>query len=139
MNSDGCLKLADFGLARSLIPENEDAKCSHAHPLSPKEEKADYTPVTSWYRPPELLLLSRRYGAAVDMWSAGCVFSELFLRTPLLRGSSDIHQLQLVIELCGSICPEVWPGVVDLKLYGDRPGNPVLPLGVKRQVLIQYY
>lgn len=34
--------------------------------------------VTLWYRAPEVLLNSV-YMSSVDMWSAGCIFAELFL------------------------------------------------------------
>lgn len=55
--------------------------------------------VTRWYRAPELILLEKDYGQAVDMWSCGCVFGELlgmmketaatYLdRKPLFTGSS---------------------------------------------------
>ena len=33
--------------------------------------------VTRWYRAPELILLQRDYGTAIDMWSCGCVLGEL--------------------------------------------------------------
>lgn len=33
--------------------------------------------VTRWYRAPELILLEKDYGPAIDMWSVGCVFAEL--------------------------------------------------------------
>lgn len=33
--------------------------------------------VTRWYRAPELILLEKDYGQAVDMWSVGCIFGEL--------------------------------------------------------------
>ena len=33
--------------------------------------------VTRWYRAPELILLEKDYGTAVDMWSIGCIFAEL--------------------------------------------------------------
>lgn len=33
--------------------------------------------VTRWYRPPEIILLEKDYGAAIDMWSIGCIFAEL--------------------------------------------------------------
>ena len=33
--------------------------------------------VTRWYRAPELILLEKDYGAAIDIWSIGCVFAEL--------------------------------------------------------------
>jgi len=33
--------------------------------------------VTRWYRAPELILLEKDYGAAIDIWSVGCIFAEL--------------------------------------------------------------
>ena len=33
--------------------------------------------VTRWYRAPELILLEKDYGPAIDMWSVGCIFGEL--------------------------------------------------------------
>lgn len=32
---------------------------------------------TRWYRAPELILLEKDYGPAIDIWSAGCIFAEL--------------------------------------------------------------
>lgn len=60
----GRWKLADFGQSR---PEPE--------PGAPGRMSADVC--TRWYRAPELLYGSRAYGAAVDMWAAGCIFAEL--------------------------------------------------------------
>lgn len=51
--SDGKMKLADFGLARSY---GSPGRC-----MTP-------TVVTRWYRPPELCFGCQEYGAAVDMW-----------------------------------------------------------------------
>ncbi len=33
---------------------------------------------TRWYRAPELILLEKDYGAAIDIWAVGCVMGELF-------------------------------------------------------------
>jgi mitogen-activated protein kinase 1/3 len=55
--------------------------------------------VTRWYRAPELILLEKDYGEAIDIWSIGCIFAELismmkenaptFLdRKPLFPGQS---------------------------------------------------
>lgn len=33
--------------------------------------------VTRWYRAPELILLEKDYGPAIDVWSIGCIFAEL--------------------------------------------------------------
>jgi len=33
--------------------------------------------VTRWYRPPEIILIEKQYGPAVDVWGIGCIFAEL--------------------------------------------------------------
>ena len=67
ISNDGCLKIADFGLARAFDPSivrvKEDARG--------KERKYTNCVVTRWYRPPELLLGARQYGGEVDMWGVG--------------------------------------------------------------------
>ncbi|KAK3594674.1 hypothetical protein CHS0354_016339 [Potamilus streckersoni] len=103
----GVLKIADFGLAREFsLPTQKD---------QPKE----YTNrvVTLWYRPPELLLGEKNYTTAIDMWGAGCIMAEMWTRRPIIQGDSEQHQLYLIILLCGSINPEVWPGVDQIELY----------------------
>jgi len=60
INRKGELKLADFGLARAFgIPVR-----SYSHEV-----------VTLWYRPPDVLLGSRKYSTPIDIWSAGCIFA----------------------------------------------------------------
>ena len=101
----GTLKLADFGLAR-------------AYSIS-KGAPNRYTNrvVTLWYRPPELLLGERDYGPAIDMWGAGCIMAEMWTRCPIMQGTSEQQQLKFISHLCGSITPEVWPGVEKLEFY----------------------
>jgi len=66
ISNDGSLKIADFGLARTFDPSVATDTGSH---------KRRYTNcvVTRWYRPPELLLGARQYGAEIDIWGIGCV------------------------------------------------------------------
>ena len=104
----GILKLADFGLARAFsLPAHKNGAANR------------YTNrvVTLWYRPPELLLGERNYGPPVDMWGAGCIMAEMWTRSPIMQGNTEQHQLTLIAQLCGAICPEVWPGVEQLDLY----------------------
>ena len=68
--------------------------------------------VTLWYRAPELLLGCPTYDVAVDMWSAGCIFAELILGTPLLPGSVEQEQLRLMVALLGTPSQRIWPGIV---------------------------
>ena len=73
INNRGEVKIADFGLAR-------------IHNPNPNINKI-YTNrvVTLWYRAPELLLGSTNYGPSIDMWSVGCLFSELLAGVPPFR------------------------------------------------------
>lgn len=70
ISEDEKLKIADFGLARLHFP---------------KDENKSYSPQVStrWYRAPEILWGSQKYGPAVDMWAAGCVFAEMLRGVPL--------------------------------------------------------
>ena len=76
VNNEGVLKIADFGLANYFDPNKN-------HPLTSRV-------VTLWYRPPELLLGSTHYDAAVELRSAGCVFAEMFRGKPILQGRTEV-------------------------------------------------
>ncbi|CAN6979200.1 unnamed protein product, partial [Brassica oleracea var. botrytis] len=54
--------------------------------------------VTRWYRAPELLLNCSEYTAAIDIWSAGCILSEIMTGQPLFPGKDYVHQLRLITE-----------------------------------------
>lgn len=56
--------------------------------------------MTLWYRAPELLLGCTDYASEVDMWSCGCIFAELLFHAPLVPGSSEIEQMQLIFRVC---------------------------------------
>ena len=90
LNSECHVKVADFGLARSL-----DVKDPDTIPLL-----TDYV-ATRWYRAPEILLGSNKYTKGVDMWSMGCILAELLLGKPLFPGTSTLNQLERVMELIG--------------------------------------
>ncbi|XP_031741619.1 protein IMPAIRED IN BABA-INDUCED STERILITY 1 isoform X2 [Cucumis sativus] len=94
VNNEGVLKLADFGLANVINSRNKQALTSRV--------------VTLWYRPPELLMGSTDYGLTVDLWSIGCVFAELHLGKPLLKGRTEVEQLHKIFKLCGSPPEEFW-------------------------------
>ncbi|CAF1989091.1 unnamed protein product [Brassica napus] len=77
IDSNGVLKIADFGLATFFDPRN-------SVPLTSRV-------VTLWYRPPELLLGACHYGVGVDLWSAGCILGELYSGKPILPGKTELH------------------------------------------------
>lgn len=61
MTDKGCVKIADFGLARWF-----------GLPLKPMTPRV----VTLWYRAPELLLQAKTQTTSVDMWAAGCILGK---------------------------------------------------------------
>ncbi|CAL6056921.1 Mitogen-activated_protein kinase [Hexamita inflata] len=63
LNAECHMKLADFGLARSIHTDN---------PLQANPVLTDYV-ATRWYRGPEILLGSTKYTKGVDMWAVGCI------------------------------------------------------------------
>jgi serine/threonine protein kinase len=88
IDSKGCLKLADFGLAREF----------HAGRGGHLTSKV----VTVWYRPPELLLGETTYGAEVDMWGAGAIIAELLVGRPLFSGEKERQVFDLIVDNLGS-------------------------------------
>jgi len=124
IDKNGIIKLADFGLARGCDEDDTpDAKFTS-------------TVATLWYRAPELLLGETRYGGAVDMWSAGCVFAELLRSKELFSGSSDLSQLHCIFSLLGTPKEEEWPNfrslpvcdVISFTSMPDKDGRKDLAL-----------
>lgn len=115
ISSNGHLKLADFGLAR----------------VYGFQMALTQVVVTLWYRAPEVLLQAQ-YATPVDMWSCGCIFSELFNRRPLFRGQSDIDQLIKIFEIMGRPIESDWPQDVSLpwnsfKSFPPKPVDTYIP------------
>ncbi|GAA5980853.1 hypothetical protein JCM11641_004743 [Rhodosporidiobolus odoratus] len=101
INNKGELMIADFGLARSV--EKASANASYTSMV-----------VTRWYRPPELLLGEKHYHAPIDMWGVGCVLAEMFHRSPIFPGDSDMNQAQRIFGLCGAPNDRTMPGWTEL-------------------------
>lgn len=96
INKQGVLKLGDFGLARAVgIPVNTFSN----------------EVVTLWYRAPDVLLGSRTYDAAIDIWSAGCIIAEMYTGRPLFPGTTNADQLNRIFHIMGTPTEETWPGV----------------------------
>jgi glycogen synthase kinase 3 beta len=79
------LKLADFGSAKFL-----DGSPSVSYICSRN------------YRAPELIFGSRSYSFPVDLWSFGCVLSELFLGQAIFPGESAVDQAVEVMRVLGT-------------------------------------
>ncbi|XP_025940637.1 cyclin-dependent kinase 10 isoform X1 [Apteryx rowi] len=118
MTDKGCVKIADFGLARTYgMPPK---------PMTPKV-------VTLWYRAPELLLGMTTQTTSIDMWAVGCILAELLAHKPLLPGTSEIHQIDLIVQLLGTPNENIWPVRAVPHLL---PALPALPcLGLTRCLL----
>ncbi|ALC48355.1 Cdk7 [Drosophila busckii] len=102
VNSDGLLKIGDFGLAKTFGSPNR----IYTHHV-----------VTRWYRSPELLFGARQYGTGVDMWAVGCIIAELMLRVPFLPGDSDLDQLTRIFSVLGTPTEADWPYISRLHDY----------------------
>ena len=82
----GCLvKLADFGLARSLTVKKNDERIDVFDSFKARPVMTDYV-ATRWYRAPEILFGSSKYSKAVDMWSVGCILGEMLLGRAIFAG-----------------------------------------------------
>lgn len=104
ISNTGQLKYADFGLARFYT----------------KSRQLDYTNrvITIWYRPPELLLGETKYGPEVDIWSAACVFVEMFTKKAIFPGEGgELSQLDKTYNILGTPTRADWPGIVDLPWF----------------------
>ena len=108
VTTDGVVKIGDLGLARLFYKP--------LHSLF----MGDKVVVTIWYRAPELLLGSRHYTPAVDLWAVGCIFAELLSLRPIFKGEEakmdgkkqvpfQRNQLQKIIEILGPPTTERWP------------------------------
>ncbi|KAK0085648.1 hypothetical protein PV325_004720 [Microctonus aethiopoides] len=102
IDREGHIKLADFGLARSFgLPMR-----MYTHEV-----------VTLWYRAPEILLGTKLYSYAIDIWSLGCIFAEMATRRALFPGDSEIDQLFRIFRTFGTPDEKIWPGVSQLPDY----------------------
>lgn len=130
VNSDCTLKLCDFGYGAQMekggVPILGEI-------------------VTRWYRAPEIILGSKVYTPAADMWSVGCTFAEILstkmsesgtTRTePLFPGDDARDQILKIFKTLGSPhidcispnphdCknPMCWPDLVKLSYYNVVKG-----------------
>ncbi|VAH33564.1 unnamed protein product [Triticum turgidum subsp. durum] len=101
LNNRGELKICDFGLSRQ-----------YGSPLKPYTQLV----VTLWYRSPELLLGTKEYSTAIDMWSVGCIMAELLAKEPLFNGKTEFEQLDKIFRTLGTPNEKIWPG------YAKLPG-----------------
>ena len=118
VTSSGEIRIGDLGLARLFYKP--------LHSLF----SGDKVVVTIWYRAPELLLGSRHYTPAIDLWAVGCIFAELLSLRPIFKGEEakmdgkktvpfQRHQMQKIVEILGMPTKERWPGIVHQPEHGQ--------------------
>ena len=74
--------LGDLGMSQLASPQERNE-----WKLRPSDKSLSIC--TLQYRSPDLCFGNQQYGTEVDMWSFGCVAAELFLRAPLVLGTTD--------------------------------------------------
>jgi serine/threonine protein kinase len=67
----------------------------------------------------------------VDIWSVGCLFSELLTGVAPFRANKESEQIEKIFEKCGSPTEETWHGVSKLKLYGSLAPKTIYPNTLK--------
>ncbi|GMT32759.1 hypothetical protein PFISCL1PPCAC_24056 [Pristionchus fissidentatus] len=99
VDNSGAVKLCDFGLARCFSMPSR----VYTHEV-----------VTLWYRAPEVLMGTRYYSTAIDIWSLACILAEMATGQALFEGDSEIDQLFKIFKILGTPNSKNWPGVEKL-------------------------
>ncbi|KAF6843252.1 serine/threonine-protein kinase SSN3 [Colletotrichum musicola] len=118
VTSAGEVKIGDLGLARRFDKP--------LHSLF----SGDKVVVTIWYRAPELILGSRHYTPAIDMWAVGCIFAELLSLRPIFKGEEakmdskktvpfQRNQMQKIVDIMGLPTKERWPLLTAMPEYSQ--------------------
>ncbi|GAB1599368.1 mitogen-activated protein kinase HOG1-like [Argonauta hians] len=84
VTENNCVKILDFGLARSV-----------------SNEMTGYVQ-TRWYRAPEVILNWMKYNQTADVWSVACIMGEMLTGKPLIAGKSFTDQILRIFNLVGS-------------------------------------
>ena len=87
INEGNEVKLSDFGLARGT-----------GVPIQVYSNEV----VSLLYKPPEILLGSKIYDCAVDLWSAGCILGEMYIGEPMIQGKNEADQCNKIFQLIGT-------------------------------------
>ena len=93
LDKDLNVKICDFGLSRQIIEDFTESSLKDSSKLNREDISKELSDtkalrgrrqrrltehVTSrWYRAPEIICLEKQYGTPCDIWSLGCVLSEL--------------------------------------------------------------
>ena len=100
INSNGTMKITDFGMARGIKHDKKEEN----EPVEEEEEEvllSEYV-TTRWYRAPEIMLCSRQYKYSIDVWSIACIYCEMILRKPIFAGNNHLEQLEIIFDNVGT-------------------------------------
>eukprot|EP00899_Mesostigma_viride_P024180 jgi/Mesvir1/4947/Mv04570-RA.2 len=83
-----------------------------------------YTYIQSrFYRSPEVIL-GLPYEMKIDMWSFGCILSELLTGYPLFPGENEVEQLACIMEIQGKPPMHLVEAASRKKMFFDADDNP---------------
>lgn len=82
---------------------------------------------------------SREVGSALICRAMGCILAELLAHKPLLPGTSEIHQVDLIVQLLGTPSENIWPvSTPSLPLASLLEPASVAPVLVAHRVFPSY-
>ncbi|KAF2209767.1 hypothetical protein CERZMDRAFT_46670 [Cercospora zeae-maydis SCOH1-5] len=136
VTSSGAIKIGDLGLARLFWKP--------LHALF----SGDKVVVTIWYRAPELLLGSRHYTPAIDLWAVGCIFAELLSLRPIFKGEEakqdskkavpfQRNQMGKIGEILGLPKKNDWPLLASMPEYPNLSSVGMHNPGVNRPLTLE--
>ena len=98
------VKIADFGCSRPLAAAMKTYS-------EPADRALTKKVTTLWYRAPEVLLGTARYGFAIDMWALGCISVEVLVAKIAFPGTSEFDMLLRIFRVFGSPSKARWPSL----------------------------
>jgi len=85
-----------------------------------------YTYIQSrFYRAPEIML-GIPYTTGIDMWSTGCILSELFTGYPIFPGRDELEQMSMIFEVNGLPPKQMLEKATRKEVFFDRNGRSYL-------------
>lgn len=133
VTSGGNIKIGDLGLARLF---NKPLQALFT---------GDKVVVTIWYRAPELLLGTRHYTPAIDLWAVGCIFAELMSLRPIFKGEESKqdakkavpfqrNQMGKIGEILGLPNKKDWPLLTAMPEFNSLGTVHTVNAGVQRPI-----
>jgi len=90
------------------------------------EDERVYTYIQSrFYRAPEVIL-GLPYDMGIDMWSFGCILSELYTGYPIFPGENEAEQMQCIMEILGPPPKKLIQASTRKKTFFDPKDKPLI-------------